>query len=100
MSNEVVKTAKEGSVLVIRLASPENRNSLTTDLRRQLGEAVEAAESDASVRAVYLTGEGPTFCSGGDFRMLQTACDPWPVHRRFRNLSRWLMPLITLDKPV
>lgn len=100
MSNEFVKMTKEGPVLVIRLASPENRNSLTMDLRRQLGEAVEAAESDASVRAVYLTGEGPTFCSGGDFRMLQTACDPWPVHRRFRNLSRWLMPLITLDKPV
>jgi 2-(1,2-epoxy-1,2-dihydrophenyl)acetyl-CoA isomerase len=32
--------------------------------------------------------------------MLQKACDPWPVHRRFRNLSRWLVPLITLDKPV
>jgi 2-(1,2-epoxy-1,2-dihydrophenyl)acetyl-CoA isomerase len=32
--------------------------------------------------------------------MLQTVCDPWPVHRRFRNLSRWLIPLITLDKPV
>jgi 2-(1,2-epoxy-1,2-dihydrophenyl)acetyl-CoA isomerase len=49
---------------------------------------------------VFLTAEGPTFCSGGDFKMLQTACDPWPVHRRFRNLSRWLVPLITLDKPV
>ncbi len=52
------------------------------------------------MRSVFLTGDGPTFCSGGDFKMLQTACDPWPVHRRFRNLSRWLVPLITLDKPV
>jgi 2-(1,2-epoxy-1,2-dihydrophenyl)acetyl-CoA isomerase len=102
MSNDdrLVKTAREGPVLVVRLASPETRNSLTMDLRRQLGAAVEQAELDASVRSVYLTGEGPTFCSGGDFRMLQTACDPWPVHRRFRNLSRWLTPLITLDKPV
>ncbi len=100
MSDEVVKTAREGSVLVIHLASPATRNSLTTALRQQLGQAIEEAECDSRVRAVYLTGEGPTFCSGGDFRMLQTQCDPWPVHRRFRHLSRWLVPLITLDKPV
>lgn len=97
---QVVKTQREGAVLVIRLASPENRNSLTMELRRQLGDAVEQAESDPGVRAVLLTSDGPTFCSGGDFKMLQQACDPWPVHRRFKHLSRWLVPLITLDKPV
>jgi len=100
MSSQMVSTEREGAVLVIRLNSPENRNSLTTELREQLGEAVGLAERDRSVRAVFLTGEGPTFCSGGDLRMLQTASDPWPVHRRFRGLSRWLTPLITLDKPV
>jgi 2-(1,2-epoxy-1,2-dihydrophenyl)acetyl-CoA isomerase len=100
VSNQVVNMTREGSVLVIRLCSPENRNSLTTELRTQLGEAVEVAECDPTIRSVFLTGEGPTFCSGGDLKMLQTACDPWPVHRRFRNLSRWLAPLITLDKPV
>ena len=100
MNEKLVKTSKEGSVMVIRLSSPENRNSLTMELRRQLGNAVEQAEQDPSVRSVFLTGDGPTFCSGGDFKMLQTSCDPWPVHRRFRGLSRWLVPLITLDKPV
>jgi 2-(1,2-epoxy-1,2-dihydrophenyl)acetyl-CoA isomerase len=100
MSKQLVKTTRDGAVLVIRLDSPENRNSLTMDLRRELGEAVEQAENDPSVRAVYLTGEGPTFCSGGDLGMLQKQCDPWPVHRRFRNLKSWLLPLITLDKPV
>jgi 2-(1,2-epoxy-1,2-dihydrophenyl)acetyl-CoA isomerase len=100
MSNHVVRTAREGGVLVIRLDSPENRNSLTMELRQQLGAAIEEAENDPAVRAVYLTGEGPTFCSGGDFKMLQAKCDPWPVHRRFRNFSRWLTPLVTLEKPV
>ena len=87
-------------MLVIRLSSPENRNSLTTALREQLGDAVEVAERDRSVRSVFFTADGPTFCSGGDFKMLQTESGPWPVHRRFRALSRWLIPLITLDKPV
>jgi 2-(1,2-epoxy-1,2-dihydrophenyl)acetyl-CoA isomerase len=100
MSKQVVTTAMEGAVLVIRLSSPENRNSMTVEMRQQLGEAVELAERDPAVRTVFLTADGPTFCSGGDFKMLQAQCDPWPVHRRFRNLSRWLTPLITLDKPV
>lgn len=100
MSEPVVKTSREGAVLVIRLNSPENRNSLTMPLREQLGAAVEMAESDPAIRAVLLTSEGATFCSGGDLGMLKTASDPWSVHRRFRNLSRWLTPLITLEKPV
>jgi len=87
-------------VMVVRLDSPENRNSMTAELRQQLGDAVEAIEMNRSIRAVYLTGEGPTFCAGGDFKMLKVQSDPWPVHRRFRNLSRWLVPLITLDRPV
>ncbi len=100
MTTPLVKTSRESSVLVIRLSSPENRNSLTTELREQLGDAVEQAERDSSVRAVFLTADGPTFCAGGDLKLLKNSCDPWPVHRRFRSMSRWLTPLITLDKPV
>jgi 2-(1,2-epoxy-1,2-dihydrophenyl)acetyl-CoA isomerase len=100
MSPPIVITSRDGSILVIRLCSPENRNSLTSELREQLGKAIEQAESDRSVRAVFLTADGPTFCSGGDLKLLKSACDPWPVHRRFRGLTRWLLPLITLDKPV
>lgn len=101
MSGEqLVETKRDGAVLSVRLNSPENRNSLTMELRRQLGAAVEEAENDPAIRSVLLSAAGPTFCSGGDFKMLKAACDPWPVHRRFRHLSRWLTPLITLDKPV
>lgn len=100
MSQQVVKVMQDGPVLEVRLSSPENRNSLTTELREQLGEAVARADGDRSVRTVFLTGDGPTFCSGGDFRMLQTQCDAWTVSRRFRNLKNWLLPLINLDKPV
>lgn len=100
MNKPIVQTEVSNSVLTIRLCSPENRNSLTTPLREQLSAAVEMAEKDPAIRSVFLTAEGTSFCSGGDFKMLQNACQPWPVHRRFRNLSRWLIPLIALDKPV
>src|SRR5258706_14205827 len=81
MTRQLVSTAMEGSVLVIRLCSPENRNSLTMELREQLGNAVELAERDRAVRSVFLTGDGPTFCSGGDLKMFKSSeTQPWPVH--------------------
>lgn len=97
---QVVKTTREGAVLVVRLNSPQTVNSLTTQVREQVGEAVDRAARDRTVRAVYMTGEGASFCAGGDLKMLQTQSDPWTVHRRFSDLSRWLTPLIALEKPV
>jgi len=97
---QVVTHEMHGNVLVVKLNSPQNRNTMTTEMRDQLGAAVERAENDRAVRALYLTSEGPTFCAGGDFKMLQVACDPWPVHRRFRGMNRWLVPLVSLEKPV
>ena len=100
MTETLIETQHDDGVLIIKLANPASRNSLTMEMRQQLGDAIAQVESDSSIRSVFLTGEGPTFCSGGDLHHLKTACDPWPVHRRFKNLSRWLMPLIALDKPV
>ncbi|MBN9280203.1 MAG: enoyl-CoA hydratase/isomerase family protein, partial [Hyphomicrobium sp.] len=99
-SFKTLNISRDGAVLVIKLDSPKTRNSLTAELRQELGAVVATAETDRSVRAVYLTGNGPTFCSGGDFKMLQKASDPWSVHRRFRGLQRWLLPLLYLEKPV
>ncbi len=100
MAQNLIVTERDGGVFIIRLTNPQSRNSLTMEMREQLGRAVETAEADPGIRTVFLTGEGPTFCSGGDLNHLKGAHDPWTVHRRFRNLSRWLVPLVTLDKPV
>ncbi len=100
MSEALVTTRRHGPVLEIRLSSPKSRNSLTEPLREALGDAVKDASLDRSVRVVLLTAEGQSFCAGGDLFALQKACDPWPVHRRFRKLDHWLSPLITLDRPV
>ncbi len=32
--------------------------------------------------------------------MLEVASDPWSVHRRFRASKDWLIPLISLNKPM
>ena len=98
-SRELVRIEQKGAVMIIRMVDTETRNSLTNEFREHLGAAVAEAQSEA-VRSVYLTGTGPTFCSGGNLKSLQAESAPWTVHRRFGRLSRWLFPLIALDKPV
>jgi 2-(1,2-epoxy-1,2-dihydrophenyl)acetyl-CoA isomerase len=100
-ARQLVATERKGAVLIIRLVDKETRNSLTNEFREQLGAAVALAQSDDQVRSVYLTSSGPTFCSGGNLRALQTGdSDSWTTHRRFRRLTQWLFPLLWLDKPV
>lgn len=100
MSEEHVKVSREGAVLVIRFCNERSRNSMTTELRAQLGQAMLTASQDRQVRAVYITGQGSAFCAGGDLHMLKNACEPWDVHRRFRALSSWFLTLLQFEKPV
>jgi len=100
MIASLVTKEQRGAVLIVKLNSPDTRNSLTVELRQQLGRIIADAEQDRAVRTIYLCAEGASFCSGGDLRMLQNAKTPWTVHRRFRQHGHWLTPLMMLDKPV
>lgn len=52
----------------LRLNRPERLNAVNLQLYRQLIEALEMANSDASVRAIVLTGSGRAFCAGADLK--------------------------------
>jgi 2-(1,2-epoxy-1,2-dihydrophenyl)acetyl-CoA isomerase len=95
-----VETERQGPVLIVRLANEAARNSLTREMRFSLRDVTREIEDDHSIRAVYLTGKGKTFCAGGDLRMLTQASDPWPVHRRFRHAASLFPPLMSLNRPV
>src|SRR4051794_35163541 len=95
-----LEVEREGPVMIIRLDNEAARNTLTREMRFSLRDAVREIEDDRTVRAVYLTGKGSSFCAGGDFNMLVKASDPWPVHRRFRPANTVFPPLMTLDRPV
>lgn len=95
-----LETERDGPVLIIRLANEAARNSLSREMRFSLRDVVREIEDDRSIRAVYLTGKGPSFCAGGDLNMLVKANAPWAVHRRFRHSNTVFPPLMTLDRPV
>lgn len=57
---------RRGGVALLTLDEPERRNALTHELVDEMIAAVAAAESDASVGALVVTGAPPAFCSGAD----------------------------------
>lgn len=65
--NGVLETKQEGRVLRVWLNRAEGRNLLTTQLCRELVQALDGAEKDGSVGSVLLAGRGACFCAGMDF---------------------------------
>jgi enoyl-CoA hydratase/carnithine racemase len=55
-----------GPVRILTLNRPEKRNAFDVALARALWDGLERAGSDASVRAVVVTGQGPYFSAGVD----------------------------------
>lgn len=95
-----LKIVRDGPVTIVRLANDANRNSMTQDMRNSIAAAFQELETDADCRAVYLTGSGQSFCSGGDLPMLKNEMDPWSTHARFNRTAQWLTALIRFRKPV
>lgn len=60
-----VQTGADG-VCRITLERPEAKNALTIEMRDGIVEAVRAARSDPTVRALLVTGTGDSFCAGMD----------------------------------
>ena len=66
MAASTLREERRGHVLVLTLDRPERLNALDASLREGIPAAIAAAQGDAEVRAIVLTGEGRGFSSGVD----------------------------------
>lgn len=66
MSERQILTQVEDGILTITLNRPEKLNAFTTDMMRQMIEALDEADANDEVRAVVVTGAGRAFCAGAD----------------------------------
>jgi enoyl-CoA hydratase len=64
MSGPAIRVEDEGAVRRLVLCRPEAYNTITPELRDELGAALDAADREPSVRVVLLSAEGPAFCAG------------------------------------
>ena len=92
----LVRYAVERGVATLTLDSPHNRNALSSRLVAELGQGLDRAGADGSVRAVVLTHTGGVFCAGADLSEA-SAGDPTSTPRKLVDLMR---ALAELPKPV
>ncbi|WP_434570301.1 crotonase/enoyl-CoA hydratase family protein [Pseudomonas sp. Z3-6] len=63
-----VELKHEGGIAIVHLNRPDKHNSLTTPMLLELIACGEYLKSDHKIRAVIVTGNGPSFCSGMDLK--------------------------------
>jgi enoyl-CoA hydratase/carnithine racemase len=86
-----VQARRDGDTLRIAFNRPQRHNAFSTDARAALLEALTVAQLDPSVDQVVLTGNGPSFCSGGDLAEFGTFSDPASAHLARTRYSPALM---------
>jgi len=81
---------RSGDHVTLRLEAPQRRNALDLETMAALVAALRAADDDAAVRAIVLTGTDPAFCAGLDLAEIASGrldltevarldADPWRV---------------------
>lgn len=65
-----VLTAVDGGVLTVTLNRPAALNAITPRMLAELGDVLEAAAEDDTIRVVVLTGSGRAFSAGVDLKVL------------------------------
>lgn len=63
MTDDLIRTARDGDVLTITLNRPERLNAATPEMFKEIGRVVDNLDG---ARAVLIHGEGRGFCSGAD----------------------------------
>ena len=71
-----IRSEKVGKATLITLCAPEKRNALDIVMASELDDALSVCEGDQDTKVIILTGEGKTFCAGGDVKAMAEAKDP------------------------
>jgi 2-(1,2-epoxy-1,2-dihydrophenyl)acetyl-CoA isomerase len=75
-----------GGLGIIRLNRPAARNAINEAFAADFAEAVSRCAEDASLRALLICGNGPSFTVGGDVAML-AGTEPGELPEKLRRLT-------------
>ena len=68
---EMILTAVEGRVAIIRLNRPKALNALCDQLMDELGQALRGYDADPAIAAIVITGSEKAFAAGADIKEMQ-----------------------------
>lgn len=95
MTTTVLSETVAPGVAAITMNRPERKNALDRASYRGLIDALAAAEADADIRAILITGTGGCFTSGNDIRDFAASADDGA-----RIAIEFLTAISTATKPV
>ncbi|RLU04242.1 MAG: crotonase/enoyl-CoA hydratase family protein [Ketobacter sp.] len=100
--NTIRVTIDARGVATLLLNRPERHNAMNDELIREVTEAAIELNNNPEVRAVVLTGQGESFCAGGDLKWMQGIFDASRAERveDSARLARMLRTLNELSKPL
>jgi len=105
-SYQTLNYSSEGGICTIMLNRPEVYNALNEQMKKELNDALRAAEADEAVRCIVLRGAGDkAFCSGQDLkehegqhsnRSLKESLEKSynPMIRRMRRMEKPIVGMI------
>jgi enoyl-CoA hydratase/carnithine racemase len=102
MSYETIIYEKKNAVVKITLNRPEALNALNKVMFREIGQALEDAEKDDTIRVVVITGSGRAFCAGVDLKFALEELKSLRALQDFQRLGNRviLRRIENLSKPV
>lgn len=103
MTYETIKVDIDArGVATLTLNRPELHNAMNGLMWEEGRDAVRRLDQDPAVRAVVLTGEGKSFCSGGDLKYQRSQRDASRETKisEARKLALWLREMDMLGKPL
>ncbi|MDY0344785.1 MAG: enoyl-CoA hydratase-related protein [Lentimicrobium sp.] len=66
MEYTILKTRREGNIMVVVISRPAAMNALNTRFFEEMGVLITELSTDATLRALIITGEGKAFVAGAD----------------------------------
>ena len=91
---------EQSAVSLLTVNRPTHRNAIDFATMDELEAVLAILETDESLRALVLTGEGDTFISGGDLKDFQTLITAEDGRHMARRMGRILARLSQLPVPV
>jgi len=99
MSDTLRLDRRDDGVAIITLTRPDRLNALSSAVAADLAAAVIAVETDDTLRAIVVAGEGKAFCAGADISELATLDGPSAFAAFVQRLTDAFAVLASCPKP-
>ena len=101
----LLESEHRAGVLILTLAQPETRNSLSQAMIEAMQGAIDTASQDAAVRAIVVAAKGTAFCAGHDLKELTAHRADTDGGRAFTQLlmqqcAKLMRSIVQCPKPV